>query len=116
MPKKANTPVCPNCGAPVPAVLTFGNMVKCEYCGSYVNISEFIRSKAPPAPTPAPPRPVQRQPRPSEQRPKVMYKPEDYIGYSKKRKLSDEDIIAIIEVVVALFLAFVFPGWLRGCL
>ena len=116
MPKKANTPVCPNCGAPVPAVLTFGNMVKCEYCGSYVNISEFIRSKAPAAPPPAAPRPAPKPQYPSQQRPKVTYKPEDYIGYSKKRKLSDEEIMTIVEVVLALFLAFVFPGWLRGCL
>lgn len=113
MPKKANTPVCPNCGAPVPAVLTFGNMVKCEYCGSYVNISEFFQSKAPTVTAPVSPSPVQRQQRPSEQRPKVTYKPEDYIDYKKpRRKFTEEDFIAVTEVVLGIIIFFC----LRGCI
>lgn len=113
MPKKEKTMHCPNCGAPIRSVPVSGSVVKCDYCDSLVNVPDFFPSKPapPPAPKPAPVAPAPKPPVP----PPVDFAPKAPVP-QKKRKLSDQDIIAIIEVVLAVIIVFTWPIWLRGCL
>lgn len=112
--KKTSVPHCPNCGAPVRGIPAFSNMARCEYCDSYVDISDWLPKKAQaPQPTqeyrPAPPAVKPTAP------PKVVYKPEDYIDYKKPKKDS-KAVVFLIELAISALIVFTWPIWLRGCL
>ena len=114
MQKKETSVRCPNCGAPIKSIPVYGLTVRCAYCDSLINIGDFF---PPMASAPALPKPQGHRPvRPSDKPPIREFAPEDYIGYKKRRHMSEQDIIALIEIVLGVAIFFMIPVWLRGCL
>lgn len=113
--KKTSVPHCPNCGAPVSGVPAFSNFAKCDYCGSYVDISEWLQ-KSVQASHPA----RENRPAPSAARtpapPRVAYKPEDYIDYKRPRTpLSQLAELVLKYLIAAGFVIFLFALLFGSC-
>ena len=117
MPKKEKSVHCPNCGAPIKSIPVYGVTAKCSYCDALVNVGEFFQPKL--AAPPDPPKRKEYRPAPSAVKqtvPSRKFSQEDYIGYKKPRRMSEQDILAIIEIVLGIAIFFMIPVWLRGCL
>lgn len=105
--KKTSVPHCPNCGAPVSLEKVVAKSVRCEYCGSFVDVGDFL----PPAP-PSPPT-YRQEPSPP---PRPVYKPTTKTPPKKEPDIGMGIMFAILKYTFAAFILFcVIPMLLRGC-
>ena len=99
--KKTSVPHCPNCGAPVSLDKVVAKSVRCEYCGSFVDVADFL-----PPPAPVVPR---YEPSPPS---KPVYTPPP----KQKSDGLSPGLKFLIELGISAIILFcVFPLLLRGC-
>ena len=105
MPKKEKAVNCPNCGAPIRSIPTFGVMAECDYCGSWVNVSDFILPKTPPKPVSVPAEKLDSPT--SMSRHETVYIPEPVKQSNKKNPWTKDRVLGLIWLILtAIFIIF----------